>query len=88
MFWAILVSLVVLGITYLIRNFVDEVVEFRSSFFVVIGIFFILYIGAAIFVSYNLKSTNAEIQSSAQTGSDATYSRVDPVQNIDLTTGP
>ncbi len=87
MFWPIFVSITILALAYLIKSFANEVFEFRNSFFAIIGLFLTLYIGAAIFVSYSLKDANAE---KIGTGSseDQTYVVDQPIQELDLSTGP
>ncbi len=88
MFWVILVSLVILGLAYLIRKFADEIVEVRNTFFIIIGIFIVLYVGAAIFVSYNLKAWSAQRQDSPFTNDPSAYAKQDTIKEVDLSTGP
>lgn len=88
MFWAILVSLIILGLAYLLQK-MEGVIEFRNVLFVIVGIFFILYIAAAIFVSYNIKAYSAQttqVNGSNQTNS--TYIYEEPVNPSDLSTNP
>jgi len=49
--WAILISVGVLSIAFLIKHFLAEVIEQRNVFLCVIGIFIAIYIGAALAVS-------------------------------------
>lgn len=46
--WAILISLVILGLALLIKHFVMEIVEEENVFLGVIGVFLLVYIGAAL----------------------------------------
>ncbi|HPN14822.1 MAG TPA: hypothetical protein PLF71_01760 [bacterium] len=87
MFWAILVSITVVALAYLIKSFANEVFEFRNSFFAIIGLFLALYIGAAIFVSYSLKEVDAKKIGSG-TFDNQTYVIDQPIQEMDLSTGP
>jgi hypothetical protein len=86
MFWAILVSLIVLGMAYLLKDFMEIVVEPMNAFFVIIGIFLIIYVGATIFVFYNTKAYSAE--RTAPVSQDDSYGQQEPLQPIDLSTGP
>jgi len=88
MFWAVLVSLVILGLAYLVRKFMDEIVEVRNTFFIIIGIFLVLYVGAAIFVSCNLKAWSAERQDSPFTNDPSAYAQQDAFKEVDLSTEP
>lgn len=88
MFWAVLVALVILGLAYLVRNFLDEIVEVRNTFFIIIGIFLVLYVGAAIFVSYNLKAWSAQRQDSPFANDNSAYAQQDTIKEVDLSTGP
>lgn len=87
MFWAILTSITVVALAYLIKSFANEVFEFRNSFFAIIGLFLILYIGAAIFVNYSLKQADAKKISPGQFD-DQAYVIDQPIQELDLSTGP
>ena len=48
--WAIIISLGVLGLAYLIKHFVLEVIEEENIFLTIIAIFFVIYAIAAIAV--------------------------------------
>ena len=48
--WAILISLVVVGIAYFIKEFLDGVIEDEHHFIYIILGFLVLYIGAAFLV--------------------------------------
>lgn len=48
--WAVLISVFVVGLAYLIKHFISAVVEEENDFLCVVGVFFVLYIGAAIAV--------------------------------------
>lgn len=87
MFWPLFVSIVILGLAYLIKSFANEVFEFRNSFFAVIGLFLALYIGAAIFVSYSMKEVNAK-KINPGSFDNQTYVIDQPIQELDLSTGP
>ncbi|MBD3281203.1 hypothetical protein GF391_00465 [Candidatus Uhrbacteria bacterium] len=64
MWLALLAALVILGFALLIRKMEESSREFKKPFFIVIGIFLILYIGATIFISYNISVYSAEIDDS------------------------
>jgi hypothetical protein len=55
---------------------------------VIIGVFLVLYVGAAIFVSYNLKAINATNIDPGNPNSDTAYAKADVVHEVDLSTGP
>lgn len=90
MLWAILISLAVLGIAYLISELADSAVEPRNTFFLVIGVFLVIYIGAAIFVSYRVKAWSAEktrLLNPFGNGSPS-YIYEEPIHPVDLGTNP
>lgn len=86
MFWAVLVSLIVLGLAYLLKDFMEVVVESMNTFLVIIGIFLVLYVGATIFVFYSAKAYSAERTTSVSQGDS--YGKQEPLQPVDLSTGP
>jgi len=86
MFWAILVSLIVLGLAYLLKDFMEIIVESMNTFLVIIGIFLVLYVGATIFVIYSTKAYSAERTAPVSQGDS--YGQQEPLQPIDLSTGP
>ncbi len=88
MFWAILVSLIILGLAYLLQK-AEPIIEFRNILFIIVGIFLVLYIAAAIFVSYKIKGYTAQVEQSTglNTGS-STYIYEEPVNPTDLSTNP
>ena len=49
--WAILISLVVVGLAYSIEHFWSEVIEEQHIFLRIIAIFFVVYVGAAFAIS-------------------------------------
>lgn len=65
MWLALLAALVILGFALLIRKMEESSREFKKPFFIVIGIFLILYIGATIFISYNISVYSAETDHAA-----------------------
>ncbi len=88
MFLNITVALAILGLALLIRSFADKnAIETRNPFFVIVGIFLLLYIGAAIFLSYRMGAWSAVTQN---LGSEAQETSIvnEPLQEVDLSTGP
>jgi hypothetical protein len=63
---AIISALVVLLFAYLIRNFFVEVIEEEKPFFIIVGIFFVVYIFAAFLIgTFNpLKLVSQEVVAS------------------------
>ncbi|MFA6160633.1 MAG: hypothetical protein WCT54_01045 [Patescibacteria group bacterium] len=88
MIWALSVSLAVLGLAYLIRS-MHTAFEVRNTFFLIIGAFLILYIGAVIFVTYNIKAWGAEkLINPANSTGDSSYTYDEPLKPVDMTTYP
>lgn len=88
MFWAILVSLIILGLAYLLQK-AEPVIEFRNILFIIVGIFLVLYIAAAIFVSYKIKGYSAQVeQSTGLNSGSSTFIYEEPVNPTDLSTNP
>lgn len=88
MFWAILVSLIVLGIAYLIQK-AEPIIEVRNAMYIIAGVFLVLYIAAAIFVSYRVKAWSAEkIKAPGNSQVDSTYIYEETVNPTDLSTSP
>lgn len=48
--WGIIIALLVLGLAYLIKHFGLEIIEDENDFLKLIGIFLLIYVGAAIAV--------------------------------------
>lgn len=48
--WGIVISLIVLGFAFFIRHVIEVIIEEDEVFFAIIGVFFLIYIGAAIAV--------------------------------------
>jgi len=67
MWLALLAAIVILGFALLIKQFEESSREFKKPFWIIVGIFFILYIGATIFVSYNISVYSAEIGTTENT---------------------
>lgn len=84
----VIIALAVLGLALLIRSFADQVVELHKPFLIVIGIFLVLYIGAALFISYRAGSAWSATQNQITSGSDGDYSSDQPINQADYTTGP
>ncbi len=49
--WAVVIALAILGFAYLIKHFFLEIVEDEHAFLLIIGIFFVSYVAAAIAVN-------------------------------------
>jgi len=50
--WGILISLVIVGLAYLIKYFVDQVAEEKHHFWGAIAVFFVMYAVAAIGIAF------------------------------------
>lgn len=50
--WALLISTFVLGLAYFIKHFLANVIEEEHDFLMVIGVFLMIYIGAAIAITW------------------------------------
>ncbi|MBP9864427.1 hypothetical protein KBC54_03195 [Patescibacteria group bacterium] len=50
--WALAIALTVLAFAYIIKYFVEKTVEEQNPFFMIIGVFLIVYVVAAFGVSY------------------------------------
>lgn len=88
MFWAILISLIILVLAFIIQK-AEPLIEVRNAMFIIAGVFLILYIAAAIFVSYNIKAWGAEkTKVAGTTQSDSTYIYEETVNPTDLSTNP
>lgn len=88
MLWAILASVIILILAYIIRS-AHTAFEVRNTFFLIVGVFLIIYIGAVIFVTYNINVWSAEKYKTVPSGSaDSTYTFDEPFQEVDLTTYP
>lgn len=48
--WGIVISLIVLGFAFFIRHVIEVIIEEDEVFFAIIGVFLLVYIGAAIAV--------------------------------------
>lgn len=88
MFLNITIALAVLGLALLIRSFANRnAIETRNPFFVIVGIFLLLYMGAAIFLSYRMGAFSAETKNLNHSNGDATIID-EPFEETDLSTGP
>lgn len=88
MFWAILISLIILCLAYILKK-AEQVFEVRNTMFVIVGVFLVLYIAAAVFVSYNIKAWSAEkTKVSGTIPGDSTYVYEETVNPTDLSTNP
>lgn len=88
MFWAISVSLIILVLAYIVHK-AEPLIEVRNAMFIIAGVFLILYIAAAIFVSYNIKAWGTEkIKVTGTTQSDSSYIYEETVNPTDLSTNP
>lgn len=87
MWLALLIAILILGFAFLIKRFEENTRELKKTFFIIIGLFFILYIGATIFISYRLNVYSAESIPSLQ-NNDSIKIINDSFQPIDLTTKP
>lgn len=54
MFWPILVSLVILAIAYTLYRMMPEIIDGEMSMLWVTGAFLLIYIGAAVYLSYSI----------------------------------
>ena len=87
MLLAVIASLAILGMALLIKSmFSEKISEFRNPFFYIIGIFTILYIGAALFVSYRIQAYSAGAQDQTFNINTSNYSVSEPVTPVDLST--
>ncbi|MFA6100262.1 MAG: hypothetical protein WC750_05360 [Patescibacteria group bacterium] len=88
MFWAILISLIILCLAYILKT-AAPVFEVRNTMFVIVGVFLVLYIAATVFVSYNIKAWSAEKNKvSGTTPGNSTYVYEETVNPTDLSTNP
>jgi RsiW-degrading membrane proteinase PrsW (M82 family) len=87
MWLALLIAILILGFALLIRRFEENTRELKNTFWMIIGLFFILYIGATIFISYRLNVYSAESIPSAKTDGNIKIIN-NSFQPIDLTTNP
>lgn len=87
MWLALLAAIVILGFALLIRKMEESSREFKKPFLIVIGIFLILYIGATIFISYNINAYGAEVGNTPKSGSDIKIIDED-FTPVDLSTSP
>lgn len=58
----VIIAMVILGLALLIRSFVNPIIELQKPFFIIVGIFLVLYIGAVIFVSSRVGNGLAQNQ--------------------------
>lgn len=70
MYWPMIISLLILALAYILYRMLPEILDQEMSFLWVIGVFLLLYIGAAIYLSRSLpilgetdtvKTSSAEI---------------------------
>ncbi len=87
MWLALLIAILILGFALLIRRFEENTRELKNTFWMIIGLFFILYIGATIFISYRLNVYSAESIPSTKTDGNIKIIN-NSFQPIDLTTKP
>ncbi len=50
--WAVIISLFVLSIAYFIKHFLSHVIEEEKEFLMVIGVFLLIYVGAAVAITF------------------------------------
>jgi hypothetical protein len=50
--WAVIISFVVLSFAYIIKNFLSNVIENEHEFLTIIGIFLVIYVGAAVAITF------------------------------------
>ena len=50
--WGVLISLVIVGLAYLIKHFVDQVAEEEHHFWGAVAVFFLIYAIAAIGIAF------------------------------------
>jgi uncharacterized membrane protein YjjP (DUF1212 family) len=87
MWLALLIAILILGFAFLIKHFEESTRELKKTFFIIIGLFFILYVGATIFISYRLTVYSAE--SIPSTKNDGNIKIINnSFQPVDLTTKP
>ncbi len=86
----ITIALAILGLALLIRSFADKnAIEARNPFFVIVGIFLLLYVGAALFISYRMGALSAEPQTVGDAKNcDGVRVIDEPLVETDLSTGP
>ncbi|MDF1497524.1 MAG: hypothetical protein P1P90_05710 [Patescibacteria group bacterium] len=87
MWLALLAAIVVLGFALLIRQFEESSREFKKPFWIIVGIFFALYIGATIFISYRINVYSAESNPSAKTNNSVKIIDTD-FEEVDMRTRP
>jgi uncharacterized membrane protein len=61
MWLALIAAIAILGFALLLRKFEESSREFKKPFWIIVGIFFALYIGATIFISYRINVYSAEV---------------------------
>lgn len=90
MYAELFIALALLGIALLIRSlFSDRNVELRKPFMIIVGVFLALYVGAALFMSSRITAFSQEKKSvTNDDGTGTTYVVEEPLQEVDLSTGP
>ncbi|MFA6446938.1 MAG: hypothetical protein WCW31_01630 [Patescibacteria group bacterium] len=84
----VIIALAVLGLALLIRSFAGGAMELHKPFFIVVGIFLVLYIGATILISSRIGNAWGAPQNQISSSSNTGYSSEQPINQIDYTTGP
>jgi glucan phosphoethanolaminetransferase (alkaline phosphatase superfamily) len=87
MWLALLAAIVILAFALLIRQFEESSREFKKPFLIILAIFFILYIGATIFISYNISVYSAEVGTAEKSG-DGIKIINDDFEPVDMRTLP
>ncbi len=87
MWLALLAAIVILGFALLLRQFEESSREFKKPFLIIVGIFFVLYIGATIFISYRINVFSAEIDPSVKTNDNIKIIDSD-FEAVDMRTKP
>ncbi len=87
MWLTLFIAILILGFALLIKRFEESTRELKKTFFIIIGLFFVLYIGATIFISYRLNVYSADINPLERTKNNVNFIE-NSFQSIDLTTKP
>lgn len=87
MWLALLAAILVLGFALLIKQFEESSREFKKPFWIIVGLFFVLYLGATIFISYRIKVYSAEVNS-VRTADDNIKIIHQDFDSVDLRTEP
>jgi len=88
MWLTLLIAAIILGFALLIKQFEPSTREFAKPFLIIVALFFVLYIGATIFISYRINVYSAEQSNFNNTKTENVKIIDKNFESVDLRTAP